>query len=97
MTRRITQSYFSETLKPYVYTFIMFLFLNSQPEISKPFIKKLHALLSKLNESSLLLVARVFDPSRQFIKPFLEKSDTFKRQRSVSIAKFIVDNCRIRG
>ena len=62
--------------------------LYFQPEVSKPFIKKLKALLPKLNETSLLLVARVFDPSRQFIKPFLEKSDAFKRQRFVCYVEF---------
>ena len=56
-----------------------------KPEVTKPFIKTLRTLLPKLDEASLLLVARVFDPSRQFIKPYLEKSDMFKRARYCTV------------
>eukprot|EP00794_Sanderia_malayensis_P006180 gene6180-6894_t len=57
-------------------------FLMMKPEVTKSFIRSLDTILLKLEENSLLLVARLFDPSRSFIKPYLEKAG---RPRSASL------------
>ncbi|XP_057295987.1 uncharacterized protein LOC130624943 isoform X2 [Hydractinia symbiolongicarpus] len=59
-------------------------FLLAQPDVTKKFINIVSRLLLKVEESTLLQIARVFDPSRQFIKPILEKVDSNRRKRSNS-------------
>lgn len=59
------------------YIYVLYLFLCGifpQPDVKKSFIRQLDSILFKLDESSLLLIARLFDPSRSFIKPYLEKA-----------------------
>lgn len=57
-------------------------FLLARADITKQSITTLSNLLPKLEEVTLLQIARVFDPSRQFVKPYLEKSDNIKRVAS---------------
>lgn len=71
-------TYWYNDMHVYMVTFILF---YNKPEITRQFLNKLMVLLPLLKEAPLLLIARVFDPSRQFIKQFLEKSDLFRRKR----------------
>jgi len=60
-------------------------FLLMHPDVTKSFIRQLDSILLDLDENSLLQIARLFDPSRSFIKPYLEKAESVVLKRSVSM------------
>ena len=60
-------------------------FLLMEPDVTKKLVLQLSRRLPQLDETTLLQVCRVFDPSRQFIKFYLEKADCLARKRSNSI------------
>eukprot|EP00795_Rhopilema_esculentum_P001965 gene1965-17508_t len=60
-------------------------FLLMHPDVTKSFIRLLDSIVFHLEETSLLLIARLFDPSRTFIKPYLEKAEAMHTKRSPSI------------
>nr|XP_047122358.1 uncharacterized protein LOC101237479 isoform X1 [Hydra vulgaris] len=62
--------------------------LLSQPSVSKEFISVISDQLLNLSETSLLYLARMFDPSRQFMRPLIEQSELKLRKRTGSDSSY---------
>ena len=59
-------------------------FLLACAEVTGNLVSQLTRLLPQLEVVTLLQIARVFDPSRQFIKPYLERADGLKKSGSAA-------------